>query len=67
MKLLVTSVRYIQVIRTQPYLDFFEYLLQTENKHKIVNLHTTNGTAKYPFCVVWSSENEHQIMKVLIL
>ena len=48
------SNRYVQVIKSQPHLDYFQ---NTHSKIKTnirLWMYTLNGTVWYPFCSVWS-------------
>ena len=56
-KTLAISNRYIQVVKSQPHLNYFQ---NTHSKMKTnirLWMHTLNGTVWYPFCSVWSSIN----------
>ena len=54
-KLFVISNWYVQVVKPQPYLDYFQNNHSKMKTNIRLWIYTANGTVWYPFCLVWSS------------
>jgi len=55
LKTLVTSYRYIPVVKTSPYLDYFQTNYSKIKTNIRLWMYTPNGTVWYPFCLLWSN------------
>ena len=54
-ELLVTSIRYVKVVKSPLDLDYFQNTYTKWKTNIRLWMYTSNGTVWYPFCPVWSS------------